>query len=120
MSDTIWVAIIGLLGTIITVVLVPLARFAWTQWKESRRAKAEATGEKERADSYRSEGTAVIEKLERENQELQLELEAAEQARAEARQIATSQAYSIEQLSDAKQRLANAYQKLAGGEAVQS
>lgn len=73
------------LDLLLIPVLIPLFYFSrkgYQQWRTKREAaKQEARREGRRADTYKSEGTAVIERLEFENDELQLELEASEEER---------------------------------------
>lgn len=106
-----WIALL------LSPVLIPVffaARKAWQQWRKKHEATRKLVRrEARRADTYQAEGSAAIDTLERENEELQLELEASELASKEARQAILSMAASLE-------RLSKAYERLAGGKAARS
>lgn len=97
---------------LLSPVLIPVffaARKAWQQWRKKHEATRKLVRrETRRADTYQAEGEVAIDTLERENEELQLELEASELAAKEARQAILSMAASLE-------RLSKAYERLAGG-----
>lgn len=97
-------------------VLIPVfygLRKAWRQWRRKREAaKQLARREARRADTYREEGIAAIDTLERELDEMQLELEASNEREA-------MKDRTIENLSTSVTKLAEAYRTLSNKKAVE-
>jgi SMC interacting uncharacterized protein involved in chromosome segregation len=111
MSDTVLVALI----TVGTPVLSGFMVWAWKQITALRKSKEE---EKRRVNKYQKEATQTVETLERENEELHLDLEASEEQIARDQATITSQDDIIRSQQEALQSLAQSYESLANGKAV--